>query len=99
MICPSLQNKKIKIVQKIISSNNKPKLHLNMTTKRPLQKQVIVPMKTDNVTNFIKDSSMHFININRILKGIKSNIMVDFICSDNKGIVITTNNIASPSNL
>jgi len=47
---------------------------------------------------YLKDSSIYVININA-LKGIKSNIIADFICIENKGIMITTNNIASPSNL
>jgi len=42
---------------------------------------------------------MHVININRALKNIKLNVMADFIHVDNKGIVITTNNIASPLDL
>jgi len=96
---PSLQNKKIEIVQKIISGSEKPKPRINMTTKGPSRKRVIVPMKINSTNNFIKDSSTHVININRALKNIKSNVMVDFICSDNKGIVIATNNIASPSDL
>ena len=56
-------------------------------------------MSIDNVNNFIKDSSTHVVNINRSLKSIKSDIMVNFICSDNKDIVISTNNVASPSDL
>ena len=94
-IFPSLQNKKIKIMQKIISGNDKQKLCLNMTTKGPLWKQVIIPMKADNVTTFVKNSSMYIIDINRILKGIKLNIMADYICYNNKSIIIATNNIAS----
>ena len=35
---PSLQNKKIKQVQKIISGDSKPKPYFNMTTKEPLYK-------------------------------------------------------------
>ena len=96
---PKLQNKKIKLVQKIISGQEKPKLKLNITTKGLLWKQVIVPMSNNSVTSFIKDSSTHIININRILKNIKSNTMADFIHVKNKSIVITTNNIASPSDL
>ena len=38
---------------------------------------------------------MHIININRALKNIKLNIIADFTYVDNKGIVITTNNIVS----
>jgi len=70
-----------------------------MTTKRLLQKQVIIPMNINSANSFIKDSSTHIININRALKNIKSNIMADFICVDNKGIIITTNNITSPLDL
>jgi len=34
-------------------------------------------------------------NINRLLKDIKSEIYADFICSNNRDIIITTNNVAS----
>jgi len=43
----NLQNKKIEQVQKLISGNSKPKLYINMTTKGPSCKQVIVPMNID----------------------------------------------------
>ena len=45
---PNLQNKKLEIVQKIISSNKKPKPRINMTAKRLLQKQVIVSMNINS---------------------------------------------------
>ena len=48
---------------------------------------------------FIKDLSMHIININRALKGINSKTIIDFIHVEDKGIVITTNNIFLNSNL
>ena len=67
-----------------------------MTTKDFPHKQIIIPMKDDNANNFIKDLSMHIININWTLKNIKSNVMVDYICIDSKDIIITTNSIASP---
>jgi len=35
---PSLQNKKIKLVQKIISRESKPRPHINIATKRPSHK-------------------------------------------------------------
>jgi len=56
-------------------------------------------MKINSTNNFVKDSSTHVININRALKNIKSNVMADFIRSDNKDIVIATNNITSPLDL
>jgi len=42
---------------------------------------------------------MYIININHALKGIKSNIIADFIHVEDKRIVIMTNNVASPSDL
>lgn len=52
-------------------------------------------MNINSTNSFIKDSSTHVININRVLKNIKLNIVADFIHVENKGIIITTNNIAS----
>ena len=48
---------------------------------------------------FIKSSSEHIVNINHALKTIKSNTIADFIHVDSKGIIITTNNISSGSDL
>ena len=41
----------------------------------------------------------HISNINRLLKRVKSGISVDFICSDNKRLLITTIKVAAISNL
>jgi len=38
-------------------------------------------------------------NINRFLKGVKSDISVDFICSSNKRLLIITNKVAVTSDL
>jgi len=92
---PSLQNKKIKLVQEIISSEDKLKPHINMTTKRPSHKQVIVPMSIDNTNKFVKESCIHITNINRTLKNIKSDVIADFICVKNKSMIISTNKVAS----
>jgi len=96
---PKLQDKKIEYIQKIISGESKPKPHLNMITKRLSRKQVIVPMNIKNRSNFMKESSAHIANINRVLKNIKSEVMADFICSDNRDVIITTNKIASTLDL
>ena len=63
-VFPKLQNKKIKIVQKIINSQDKSKLKINMITKGPFHKQVIILMKSEDANILIKDLSMHVININ-----------------------------------
>lgn len=95
----NLQNKKIENIQKIISGESKPKLKLNMTTKGPSRKQVIVPMNLDNANKFMKDLSTHITNINRALKNIKSDVMADFICIENRGVVIITNKITGALDL
>jgi len=41
----------------------------------------------------------HIANINRVLEDIKSNIVTDFIHVDNKSMVITTNKVATNSDL
>jgi len=40
-------------------------------------------------------SNVHVSNINYSLKDIKLEICTDFICSDNNGIIITTNKVVS----
>ena len=42
---------------------------------------------------------MYVININCALKNILSNTIADFICAKDKGIIITTNNVSSSSDL
>jgi len=95
-----LQNNKIDQVQKIINGgDSKLKPQVNMTTKGPSHKQVIVPMNSKVAGRFLKNLSIHVINIKCALKNIKSKIMADFIYIKDKDIVISTNNVASPSNL
>ena len=89
----NLKADKIDNIQKIIKDNNKPKPRINMTTKGHSRKQVIVSMNNDNKTKFIKDSSNHITNINRVLKNIKSETMVDFVQPENSDITIITNKV------
>jgi len=70
-----------------------------MTTKGPSRKQVIVPMSNDNKISFMKDSSTHVTNLNRNLKNIKSEIIVDFICQETSGVTIVTNKVTSALDL
>jgi len=56
-------------------------------------------MNNKTANKFLKDASIHIININRALKNIKSKVMADFICVKDKGIIISTNNIANPLDL
>ena len=47
-------------------------------------------MSTNNSNAIITQANEHILNINRLLKGVKSDVSVDFICSDNKGVIATT---------
>jgi len=95
----NLQAKKFEDIQKIINGEDKSKLRIHITTKEPLRKQVIVLMSNDNKVKFMEDSSTHIININRVLKNIKSKVMADFVQTDQTGIIIATSKIAAPLNL
>ena len=94
-----LQNHKIDQVQKINDSKSKSKPYINMTTKGPSCKQIIVPINKKAAYTYIKNANSHISSINHVLKSIKSNILADFICIDNKEIIISTNNVVSSSNL
>ena len=96
---PSLPAKKIEGIYRIIKNTDKVKPCLNMTTKDPLRKQVIVLMSTDNVDNIIVSANKHIANINRALKNIKSNVIVNFICPENMRITIISTLVASQSDL
>jgi len=90
----SLKAKGINNIQKIIKGNGKPKLCINMTTKGPSRKQVIVPINNNNKRNFMEKSSSHVTNMNSTLKDVKSEIMVDFVQVNFKDIIIVTNKVA-----
>jgi len=68
---PILKAKNINNIQQIIKGNSKPKPQTNITTKSMFRKHV--PMNNTN------KSSAHITNINRVLKNIKTDVMVNFI--------------------
>ena len=96
---PSLLAKKIEGIHRIINNMDKVKPHLNITMKGPLRKQLIVPISKDYVNNIMVSANEYVTNINKALKNVKSNIMVDFIHLENMGITIVSNSVASQSNL
>ena len=63
------------------------------------RKQIIIPMGTNNAERVMVQSNIYVVNINRLLKGIKSEISADYIHSDNKRVVITINKVAASSDL
>jgi len=95
----ALNANQIDWVNNIVKGNPKPKPHIQMTTKGPSRKQVIVPMSNNNNNSFIKNFTFHVTNINRLLRNVKSDVAVDFIRSDPIGLVIVTNKVASMSDL
>ena len=70
-----------------------------MTTKELSQKQIIISMNRANVNKIMALSSIYITNINRALKNIKSNIMVDYVQSKAIDITIVTNSVISAFNL
>jgi len=70
-----------------------------MTTKDFLRKQIIIPMGSNNAEKVIVKANTHISNINKLLKGVKSKISVDFIWSDKKRLLVTTNKVAATSDL
>jgi len=90
---------KIENIQKFINNDSKLKPKLNITTKRLFRKQVIVPMNNENKSKFMKASSAHITNFNRTLKNIKSEVMADFVCTDQVDVMIVTNKVKSSLDL
>ena len=94
-----LSNKKIEKIHKTVNNSNIPKLHINMTTKGSLCKQIIIPMGSNNLKKFLFLSDEHVVNLDCALKGIKSDVIIDFIRSDYKELIIVSNKVAFPSNI
>ena len=95
----ALNAKKIDQVNNIIKGNPKPKPYIQITTKSPSRKQVIIPMSCSNNNTFMKNLSLHVTNINRQLRNAKSKVLVDYIRSDLLGITIITNKVSQQSDL
>ena len=83
----------------MINEQKKKKPRFNITIKDSLKKQVLVPMSSTNSNKFMAMSSIHITNINKALKGIKSNIMANFVWADQRNLTITTNKVVSTSDL
>ena len=96
---PSLNTQKIDQINSIVNGQNKAKPRIKMTTKGPSRKYIIIPMSNDNIVTFMKNSSTHVANINRSLRNAKSDILVDYIRSDNTGISVVVNKIAQQSDI
>ena len=91
-VFPALSADKVGKMLKVKNSsmgNKKPKI--NMMTRGPLRREVIIPMTKVNTELIINSAHIHISNINNCLKNFKSDIIVDFIQINVNGIIITTN--------
>ena len=95
----ALNAKKIDQISNIVKGNLKPKPHIQMTTKDPFRKQVIIPISSKNNNIFMKNSATHVANINRLLRNAKSEVLVNYIHSDSLRISIITNKVLLQSDL
>ena len=77
--------------------NKKPKI--NITTRKLLRKEVIIPMAKSNTELIVNSAHTHISNVNKCLKNSKSDIVVDFIQITNNRIIITMNKLANMLNL
>ena len=97
---PKLSTNKVSKIQKVMNNvSKKNKLKLNITTKSSSRKQVIVFIGSNNSERVMNKTNAYISNINRLLKGIKSDISANFICTDNKDLLIITNKVAAISDL
>ena len=96
---PTLNAKKIDQVNNIVYGQNKPKPRIKITTKGLSRKHIIIPMSSKNISSFMKNSSLNIANINRELRNAKSGVLVDYVQSNNTGIIIITDKVAQQSDL
>jgi len=75
----ALNAKKIDQINNIVKGNPKPKPWIQMTTKGPSRKQVIVLMSSKHNSIFMKNSALYVTNINRQLWNAKSEVLVNYI--------------------
>ena len=97
---PALLIDKVRKVSKISNSgesNKKPKI--NMTTREPSRKEVIILMANHIAELIVNSAHIYITNVNKCLKNSKSDIVMDFIQSTNNEIIITTNKPANNLNL
>ena len=96
---PSLNASKVDQVNSIVNGQSRPKPHIKMTTKGSSRKQIIIPMSSDNISSFMKNTSSNVANLNSELRNTKTDVLVNYIRSDNAGVIIVTNKVTQQSDL
>ena len=56
-------------------------------------------MSGENISSFMKSSSLYVANLNRLLHNAKSEVLTDYIHSDPIGITIVTNKVSQQSDM
>ena len=64
-----------------------------MISKELFRKQIIIPIRNDNKLKFMTLSNSHITNLNKVLKNTKSDIIADFVQSDQYSLIITINKV------
>jgi len=89
---PSLSADEVDKILKVKNgSESKKKPKLNMTTRGPSRKEVIIPMTKPNAELITKSAHKIIANINEHLKNSNSDVIADFIRLSNNKVIITTN--------
>ena len=91
----ALDTKKIDQIQNIVKGSPKLKPCIQMIIKELSRKQDIIPMNSDNTAKFMKDNLLYVANINRLLRNMKSKVLVDFIWSNQLSVTVVTYKVAS----
>ena len=99
MFSSLLANEVGRILKVKNSSEGTKKPKLNITTRGPSRKEVIILITKSNAELIVKSAHTHITNINKCLKNSKSDIIADFICISNNRIIITMNCLANTSDL
>ena len=80
-----------KILKVKNSNEGKMKPKLNMMTRGPSRKEIIILMTKSNAELIMKSAHKHITNINEYLKNSNLDIITDFIHLSNNRVIITTN--------
>jgi len=56
-------------------------------------------MDSNNSKKFLLTSGDHVTNMNRALKSIKSDVVIDFIRSDHRDLIVISNKVTAPSDM
>ena len=97
---PTLLADEVGRIIKVKNSNKRQKKpRINMITKKPSRKQVIIPIAKLNAELIINSANQIITNINKSLWEIKSDISANFICIINDEVIITMNKPVNTYNL